>query len=70
MLKIEYTHHSLQRLNERGVSKKRVEAAIREGDKYDANGDLRKAVHRNETSTVVVIYNIKSAEEILIITVY
>lgn len=70
MLKIVYTNHSLQRLNERGISKKQVEEAIREGGKFDAAGDLRKAVHRNEKGLIVVICSIKSVEEIVIITAY
>lgn len=53
MLKIVYTDHSLWRLNERGISKKHVERALREGAKYDAGGDLRKAVYGNEKGTVV-----------------
>jgi hypothetical protein len=63
MLKINYTDHSLQRLNERGISKKQIGEAIRDGDKDYAGGDLRKSIHRNETSSIVVIYSIKSAEK-------
>lgn len=70
MFKIIYTNHSLQRLNERRISKKEIEKAIGEGEKENAVGDLRKSTQRNENTALVVIYNIKSAEEVVIITAY
>jgi hypothetical protein len=70
MLKIIYTNHSLQRLDERGISRGQVEAAIREGVRYDGEGGLRKAVYRNEKGVIIVVYTIKSVAEIVIITAY
>ena len=70
MLKINYTDHGWQRLNERGISKKQVERAIREGERYDAGEDLRKAVYRNENGIIIVVYRINNVEEIVVITAY
>jgi len=70
MFKIIYTDHSLQRLNERGISKKQIKAAILEGEKEDTTGELRKSTQRNKDGTLVVIYRIQSVAEIVIITAY
>ncbi len=69
-MKIDFTGHGLERLKERGISKKEAQEAFERGKKEDAEGGLRKSTHRNSKGTLVVIYNIKSSKEVGIITAY
>ncbi|MGC9598938.1 MAG: DUF4258 domain-containing protein [Minisyncoccia bacterium] len=66
----DYTHHALARLKERKITKKDVATALRHGTQEDTSGGLRKATHRNQRGTLTVIYNIKSAKRIGVITAY
>mgnify|MGYP001561662324 CR=1 FL=1 len=65
-----YTNHGLERLKERGISKRDIAEALRKGRKSDSENDLRKSVYRTARGTLTVIYNIKNAEEALIVTAY
>lgn len=69
-MRVKYTQHGLERLRERGISKKNVEEAIRTGRKSDAEDNLRKATHRNKKGTLIVIYDVNSPNEIKVITAY
>ncbi len=66
----DYTHHSLERLKERGISKREVEEAFRNGKKEDAEAGLRKSTYKNNKRTLIVIYRIRSSKEIGVITAY
>jgi hypothetical protein len=70
MLKIDYTIHSLMRLDERGISHLEVEEAIQFGEKSDTPSGLRRSMHRNQKGTLAVIYRIQGPEEVLMITAY
>lgn len=69
-MRISYTDHALDRLKERGIFKKEVEEAFTNGKKESAEDGLRKSTYRNKKGILVVVYHIKSAEEVGIITAY
>ena len=70
MLKISYTDHGLERIKSRRISKSEVDRALRDGAKDNASGDLRKSIYRNTHGTLIVLYRIKNAEEVIIVTAY
>ena len=70
MLRIDYTDHASARLKERRISTREVEEALRHGVKSDRGSGLRKSVYANQKGTLVVIYKIKSPDEVVIITAY
>ncbi len=69
-MKIDYTDHGVDRIRERGITKKAITEAITSGRKENTIGRLRKSVHGKKGRMLIVIYNIKSADEVSIVTAY
>jgi len=57
-------------MNERGISKKEIEAAVAFGEKDDAPGGIRVAMYQTKLGTLVVKYRIINGLEIKVITTY
>ncbi len=70
MMRIRYSSHASERLNQRHISKDEVMLAIRDGIKDDTDIGSRKSRHRNEKGMLVVIYNVYGPNEVEIITAY
>ena len=69
-MKIVYTDHGLDRLKERGITKKEVQEAIDNGRKDNAFGGSRRCTFRNKKGSLIVIYNVKDLQEVEVITAY
>jgi hypothetical protein len=70
-MKIEYTVHVRERLEERGIGREELVSAIRFGTREDGHDSAIKAVwKRRNALPLVVVYYIKGLSEIRIITAY
>jgi hypothetical protein len=54
-MKLDYTDYGLERLRERGISKREAEEAFRKGRKEDAGAGLRKSIYKNQKGRLIVI---------------
>ena len=70
IMKIRYSRHALLRMSQRGISQFDVEEALVFGTKGSAPGEIRMATHRTRIVTLVVKYQIITAQEIKIVTTY
>jgi hypothetical protein len=57
-------------MEQRGISKGTIIWALKYGEKIYADENLRKAIYRNKNRILIVIYAIKNANEVEIITTY
>ncbi len=70
-MRIRYTKHSLDRLKERGVSKRDVKKALQKGNKMSAQGgSMRCSFRTSEGDNLVIIFNLKGIADFEIITAY
>lgn len=69
-MRIRYSRHALLRMNERGISKREIQAVIDLGIKDDAPGGIRIAIHQNTLGILVVKYRIINGSEINVVTTY
>jgi len=69
-MKIGYTEHALDRLLERGISKRAVKEVIRNGKKENISDGLVKAILRSNNRPLVVVYYMKGIRGFLVITAY
>jgi Domain of unknown function (DUF4258) len=72
-MQIRYTDHALERLKERGITKKEVEQALKHGRSIGAPGDALKSTRKDPKKTLNVIYHIinpKSPVIVIVVTAY
>lgn len=73
MIEVKYTEHSLDRLKERGITKKEVEMALWRGKKENIADGRTRVSHLTKKGVLVVIYigtKVGRSMKSLIITAY